>query len=126
MAPAAVTPTLNSQALPDTKQDGYKEEIFLKGSVRRMASGALVRDLVSTSVKLRFTLEWVGLTVGQRNNVETALGYVKDGTSRTFLSPRNQTYTVVLAEGGEPTWEVRTANNGTAFRYSGTMILEEV
>lgn len=127
MPPAATQPTLNAQALPYPKMDdGYTETIFLKGSVRRMASGALVRDLVTTSAKLRFTLTWTALTITERNNVETALGYVKDGTSRTFLSPRNQSYTVVLAEGGEPEWAVRPVAGGTAFRYSGTLILEEV
>lgn len=125
--PAATQPTLNSANIPYPKsEDGYVEESFLKGSVRRMANGALVRDLVTTSVKLRFTLNYVHLTITERGQVDTALGYLKDGTSRTYLSPRNVSYTVVLAEGGEPKWEVRTVQGGAAFRYSGTLIMEEV
>ena len=125
--PAATQPTLNSASIPYPKaEDGYVEESFLKGSVRRMANGALVRDLVTTDVKLRFTFNYSHITVTERGQVETALGYLKDGTSRAFLSPRNVSYTVVLAEGGEPEWEVRPVQGGAAFRYSGTLKLEEV
>lgn len=124
--PAATQPTLNGANIPYPKNDGYTEKSFLKGSSRRMANGSIVRDLVTTSVKLRFTLRYEYLTVTERGQVETALGYLKDGTSRTFLSPRNISYTVVLAEDGEPEWEVRPVQGGSAFRYSGTLIMEEV
>lgn len=125
--PAATQPTLNGANIPYPKAEGgYIEETFLKGGVRRMADGSLVRDLVTTSVKLRFTFNYSFLTVTERGQVETALGYLKDGTSRTFVSPRNISYTVVLAEDGEPEWEVRPVQGGSAFRYSGTLIMEEV
>lgn len=120
----ATQPTLNSQAMPYVNE--YEEQIFYKGSVRRMANGNLVRDLVTSSAKLRFTMTWRYLTITERGNVETALGYVADGTSRTFVSPRNQSYTAVLAEGGEPTWTVHRVTNGSGTRYSGTLVLEEV
>lgn len=125
----ATQPTLNSGNLPyPDNKGGYEEEVFYKGSVRRMASGALVRDIVTSSnhQKLRFTLTWTNRTISERSLVDTALGYLYDGTARTFLSPRNQSYTVVLAEGGEPAWQMTgVANNGTAL-YTGTLVLEEV
>lgn len=122
---AAIAPVLNGTTLPHPRRSGYKEEVFYKGTVRRMASGALVRELMTSSRKVRFTLEWSGLTVTQRNNVETALVDLQDGTSRSFTSPRNISYTVVLAEDGEPKWDVFLDGAGT-FYFSGSMTLEEV
>lgn len=122
----ATAPVVNGQTLPYAQQDRYTEEVFYKGTVKRMASGALVRELMTASRKLRFKLEWVALSATQKGYIDTALGYLEDGTSRSFTSPRNQNYTVVLAEGGEPEWKIRANLATGAFLYSGTLILEEV
>lgn len=121
----ATQPVINGQTLQYVSD--YDEEIFYKASVRRMASGALVRDVVTSAnhLKLRFTLTWQNITITERNNVQTALGYLYDGTARAYTSPRNQSYTVVLAENGEPKWEVTRAA-GDVLRYSGALVLEEV
>jgi hypothetical protein len=118
--------TLGGTTLPDIQQEGYTEEVFFKESVRRMASGALVRDQVSASAKRRFTLTWAHITSTQLNTVMTALGHVDDGASATYVSPQGTSYTVVLAEDGVPTWNVRTIKAGSEYRYTGTMKLEEV
>ena len=110
MAPAANAPTLNSVTMPYPAE--YTEEQFYKGAVRRMANGSLVRDLVTNTRKLRFTLTWNMLTATDRNTVTTALSNVETGSSQTYLSPRNLSYTVVLAEDGEPEWTVTPVKNG--------------
>lgn len=126
MAPIAIAPVLHTTTLPMPFREGQEERVFYKGSVQRMASGALVRDNVSSTPKLRFVLEWRGLTTAERTTVMTALATVADGTSRSFTSARNLTYTVVLAEDGAPEWTVYPARGGSEFRFDGALTLEEV
>lgn len=126
MAPVAVAPVLHTTTLPMPSSEGQTEEVFYKGRVERMANGNLVRDNVSNSPKLRFTLDWVALTAAERNTVMTALATVADGSSRSYTSIRNLTYTVVLAEDGEPEWEIVPVRANSEFRYSGRLVLEEV
>lgn len=126
MAPIAVNPVLHTTTLPMPASEGQVEKTFYKGRVERMANGNLVRDNVSNSPKLRFTIAWEMLTATERNTVMTALATVADGTSRSYTSIRNLTYTVVLAEDGEPEWEIVPVKANSEFRYSGALVLEEV
>lgn len=126
MAIIAVAPVLHTTTLPMPSTEGQTEEVYYKGSVERMANGALVRDLVTSTAKRRFTLEWSALTTAEHNTVMTALATVADGTSRSFTSIRNVSYTVVLAEDGEPEWEIIGAKGNSEFRYAGRLVLEEV
>ena len=124
MAPVATAPVLSTQTLAHPIE--YNEETFYKGSVHRMANGALVRENITNSVKLRFTLTWVALTATERTTLATALATMADGTSVSYISPRNVTYTVVIAEDGEPDFKVLAVKAGAEFRYGGTVVLEEV
>jgi len=122
----ATQPSISTQSLPHPGVGGYEEEVFVKGATRRMASGALVRDLVTDATKLRFTLRWPALTAAQRGDVLAAYALLRDGTSRTFTAPSGSTYTVVLAENGFPQFAIVATKGGSALMYSGSLSLEEV
>jgi hypothetical protein len=91
-----------------------------------MASGALVRDLVVNATKRRFTLRWPALTAAERTNVLAAYALLRDGTSRTYIAPDGASYSVVLAEGGEPRFAVVATKGGSTLLWSGSLVLEEV
>lgn len=120
---AISTPTLGGVTLPVPSK--YDEENFTKGTVKRMANGALVRDLVQSGAKNRFMLDFDMLTDAQRTSVRSGVATVRDGSSVTFLAPTGTSYTVVLAEGGEPEWEA-VPLRGTELRWRGAIKLEEV
>ena len=122
----ATQPSLGAQSLPHPGLGGYEEEVFVKGATRRMASGALVRDLVSNTTKRRFTLHWPALTTAQRADVLAAYALVRNGSSATFTAPDAATYTVVLAENGFPRFAVSATKGGTALVWDGSLSLEEV
>jgi hypothetical protein len=122
----ATQPSVGGQALPHPSVGGYDEEVFAKGATRRMASGALVRDLTVNATKLRFTLRWPALTATERGHVLAAYALLRDGTSRTFVAPSGTSYTVVLAENGDPRFGVVATKGGSALLYSGSLSLEEV
>jgi hypothetical protein len=114
-----------TRSLPQPKKpDGYTEELFQRGTVRRMASGVLVREATSTTVFRRFTIEWVYLNPTQLGIVNNAVADMDDGSTASFTNPQGTTYTVVLAEDSFPTWKITTDGAGT-FRYSGRLILEQ-
>lgn len=113
-----------TRALPQPKKDGYIEELWQRGTTRRMASGVLVREVTNSTLFRRFEIEWVALNPTQWGVVNSAVADMDDGSSATFTSPQGTSYTVVLAEGGMPQWRVNTAANGT-FIYSGTLKLEQ-
>lgn len=120
---AVSTPTLGGNSLP--VPNAYSEQTYTKGATSRMASGALVRDLVQSGRKVRITLGWEMLTDAQRAAVHTGLGSVLDGSSATLLSPTGTSYTVVLADNGMPDWQAVTLR-GTEWRWNGQIVLEEV
>lgn len=114
-----------TRSLPQPKKpDGYSEELFQRGTVRRMASGVLVREATSTTVFRRFTLQWVYLTASQVGIVNNAIADMDDGSTATFTNPQGSNYTVVLAEDSFPQWAITTDGAG-AFRYSGSIVLEQ-
>lgn len=121
---AVTTPTLGGVTLP-VPSAPMTVRTFVRGGVQRMASGALVRDVISSTRKHEFTLHWNNITDAQLTMVHNALATVIDGTSRTFLAPTGTSYTVVLSDGGEPEWEAITVR-GSDFRWSGSLRLEEV
>ena len=120
---AITTPTLGGVTLPVPSE--YGESNFTKGTVQRMANGALVRDLVQSGAKNRFALTFDMLTDVQKSAVRSGVATVRDGSSVTFLAPTGTSYTVVLADGGEPEWEA-VSLRGTELRWRGTIELEEV
>lgn len=113
-----------TRSLPQPAQEEYTEELFQRGSARRMASGVLVREVTSSTLFRRFSLSWKYLTATQVGVVNSAVADIDDGSTATFTNPQGTSYTVVLAENGFPTWTVRTVAGG-AFRYSGTLVLEQ-
>jgi hypothetical protein len=112
-----------TRALPQPIQDDYTEELFQRGSTRRMASGILVREITSSTVFRRFKITWKLLTSSQWGVVNNVCTDMDDGSTATFTNPQGTNYTVVLAENGFPEWKVRTV--ASEFRYSGTLILEQ-
>lgn len=118
--------TLNGTSLPEPMQNGYTIEIWQRGKAHRMASGALVRERTSTAFLRRFTIEWTHLTPAEVSTIHTVLGAMLDGTAVTLVDPPGGTYTVVLADKELPQWKVRKVHGNTQFRYSGTLVLEQV
>ena len=91
---AISTPSLGAVTLPQIgARDSYNEYAGYRGSDVEMASGALATDLVSTSVKRRFELAWLGMTEAQVNTILSAFATVRDG-SAAFTSPLGGSYTV--------------------------------
>ena len=91
---AITTPALGGTTLPQVgARDSYMEFPGYRGADLEMASGALATDLVSTGVKRRFELAWLGLTETQVNTVLTAFATVRD-SSASFTSPLGGSYTV--------------------------------
>jgi len=115
---------VTTRALPQPKKNGYHEEQFQRGTVRRMASGVLVREATSTTVFRRITIEWVYLTAAQVGVVNNAIADIEDGSTATFTNPSGTNYTVVLGENGFPNWQITTVPGG-AFRYTGKIVLEQ-
>jgi hypothetical protein len=116
---------VTTRALPAAKQpDGYREELFQRGTAHRMASGALVREATSTTTFRRIEIEWQNISPTQALVVLNALADMDDGSTALFSAPSGADYTVVLAEDGYPTWTVTAAAGGT-IRYSGVLKLEQ-
>ena len=125
MAPIAGAPVINSTTLAHVSE--YEEVQFLRGSAHRMANGQIVRENISATVKLRFTLTWAYIDVTARNLIAaTALNAITGGASVSYTSPRNLSYTVVLADEELPTWTTHRVANGAGLAYSGSLTLEEV
>jgi hypothetical protein len=114
-----------TRALPAPMQNGYSVEIWSRGTAHRMASGALVREVTSSGVWRRFTIEWLNLTETQRGYVDTAVNDMLDGSTATFTDPAGTSYTVTLGESGLPDWQVLKAKKNTELRYSGRLTLEQ-
>jgi hypothetical protein len=113
-----------TRALPVPLQDGYTVEDYQKGTTRRMAGGLLVREVVATGLKRRFTFKWKLLTSTQRGVVDNAVTDMLDGSTAAFTDPQSTSFTVVLAEEDLPKWEVRTV--ASTYYYSGSLKLEQV
>lgn len=123
---AITTPALGGTTLPQVYvKGGFMEYPGYRGADLEMASGALATDLISTSVKRRFELYWVGLTEAQVSTVLTAFATVDD-SSASFTSPLGGSYTVTRDYGAlelEITWYM--VGGGTA-RADVRMRLREV
>ena len=119
------TPSLGGTSLPQVgAHDSYMEFAGYRGADLEMASGALATDLVSTSVKRRFELAWLGLTETQVNTVLTAFATVRD-SSASFTSPLGGSYTVTRDYGAMEV-ELSWYRGGGVARADCRMRLREV
>ena len=122
---AITTPVLGGTTLPQVgARDSYMEFAGYRGSDLEMASGALATDLVSTSVKRRFELAWLGLTEAQVTTVLTAFATVRD-SSASFTSPLGGSYTVTRDYGAMEV-ELSWYRGGGVARADCRMRLREV
>lgn len=126
---AITTPVLNSINLPQVgSKDSFLEFAQYRGADMEMASGAIATDLVSTSLKRRFELAWVGLTEDQVTNASTGLlkawEAVRSG-SASFTSPRGGSYTVTR-DIGELELQITWYKGGGGLRADVRMKLREV
>lgn len=122
---AITTPVLGAVTLPQVgAQDSYQEFAGYRGADLEMASGALATDLVSTSVKQRFELAWLGLTEAQVGTVLTAFATVRD-SSASFTSPLGGSYTVTRDFGAMEV-ELSWYRGGGVARADVRMRLREV
>lgn len=119
------TPSLGGTSLPQVgAHDSYMEFAGYRGADLEMASGALGTDLVSTSVKRRFELAWLGLTEAQVSTVLTAFATVRD-SSASFTSPLGGSYTVTRDYGAMEV-ELSWYRGGNVARADCRMRLREV
>ena len=122
---AITTPALGGTTLPQVYvKGGFMEYPGYRGADLEMASGALATDLISTSVKRRFELYWVGLTEAQVSTVLTAFATVDD-SSASFTSPTGGSYTVTR-DYGALELEVQWYRGGGVARADVRMRLREV
>lgn len=91
---AITTPVLGAVTLPQVEADGYEETPELRGATTEMLSGALATDLVSASVKRRFSLSWRLLSEAQITNIVSAWSTMITTGSASFTSPNGGSYTV--------------------------------
>src|SRR5690606_22736685 len=93
---AITTPALGGTTLPQVgARDSYMEFPVYRGADLEMASGALATDLVSTSVKRRFSFAWLGMTEAQVTTVLTAFSTVRD-SRESFTSRLVGSYSVTM------------------------------
>ena len=122
---AITTPVLGGTSLPQVgAHDSYNEYPGYRGADLEMASGALATDLISTSVKRRFELAWLGLTEAQVSTVLTAFATVRD-SSASFTSPLGGSYTVTRDFGAMEV-ELSWYRGGGVARADCRMRLREV
>ena len=122
---ASTTPALGGTTLPQVgAHDSYMEFPGYRGADLEMASGALATDLISTSVKRRFELAWLGLTEAQVSTVLTAFATVRD-SSASFTSPLGGSYTVTRDYGAMEV-ELSWYRGGGVARADARMRLREV
>lgn len=87
-------PVLGGTTLPAiAAADGYTETLDYRGSMRRMADGSVVTQLVASAVKRKFRLSWPALTDAQKATLITAYATVDD-SSASFTAPTGASYTV--------------------------------
>lgn len=126
---AITTPVLNGVTLPQVSvRDGYMEYPGYRGVDTEMVSGALATDLVSTAVKRRFELSWVGLTETQVTHSTTGLLKAWEGVrggSASFTAPTGGSYTVTR-DIGEMELQVTWYRAAGGLRADVRMKLREV
>lgn len=121
---AVTTPALGGTTLPQVAWNGYDETPGYRGADTIMASGAMVTDLISTSLKRSFELRWVGLSEAQVTTVLTAFATVDSG-SASFTSPVGGSHTVTR-EVGQLAINVNWYTAAGTLRADVTMRLREV
>ena len=79
-------------AQPAYEQDGYRRVAVDVGAMHEMADGSIVYDSITT--RLRFPLNWNGITEAERDTIFTQY-QIK--TAQTFSPPDTTgTYTVIV------------------------------
>lgn len=95
---AVTAPVLDGVTLAHPNK--YSCPLEFRGGASEKADGSLQFDLVQSSAKRKFTMEWPALTSTQAGSVETAWGGLDSGTA-SFTAPDGSTYTVTRdASGG--------------------------
>lgn len=94
-----------------------------RGGTLVMADASIVHDLVDTTRRHTFELEWHLITATQLNAIRTAFGAVKDTTGAlTWIDGAN--YTVTRPEGGELEDEAVVTAGGD-IKYNASLSLIE-
>lgn len=117
----ATQPVLGGTTLPHPSQ--FRRRRTYRGGRREMADGSLAVDLVSTTAKHTFDLEWPGLTSAELSTVQTAVAAIKD-TAGAFLSPENVSYTVHLDDAA-PELDIEMFRAGSSDRFRVSLRLRE-
>ncbi|MGB5050738.1 MAG: hypothetical protein WBO46_17475 [Caldilineaceae bacterium] len=117
----ATQPTLGGQTLAHPSD--YRESVEYRGGRRVMADGTQVTDLVNSSAKRLFHVEWNALTAAERTTLETAYAAVKD-TTGSFKTPDNNTYTVTIDGDAALEFNYILLPSGS-FRYATALKLRE-
>lgn len=86
-------PILAGYTLPHVDADGYHELTDFRGGFTEMASGAIVRDLLSTLPKLTFALDWTTITIAEKDTILAAYAAMVLADS-AYTSPFGIEYTV--------------------------------
>jgi hypothetical protein len=116
------TLTLNSNNLPDPQV--YKTSTFYRGAATVMADGTIRRDLVDSSAKRRFTLQWVAVTDANKTTLETAFADLDNG-SQTFTDHGSTSYTVTRADDqDELEFEHVPTANGNRWNTNTLVLIE--
>lgn len=85
------------------------------GQGRKMASGAVVWDLVSASQKAKFSLKWVLMTSTQLTTIKTAYAAIDD-SSGSYYDHSGQSWTV-QRDPDTPWLKVTPRNAAGTLRY---------
>lgn len=90
-------PVLAGETLPQVTKDGYRETIEWRGGYTEMASGTIVRDLLSTTPKRLLELTWIGLDPNDADTIVDAYGDTVAADAE-FTSPYGVVMTVQPAD----------------------------
>lgn len=116
-------PVLAGYTLPHVAADGYHELTAFRGGFTEMASGAIVRDLLSTLPKLMFDLDWTAITIAERDTILAAYAALVLADS-AFTSPLGTAYTVQPVD--QQAIDVRHFNTTMGMRCDVSLRLRQV
>ena len=117
----ATTPTLGGVSLPMPAEQPYVR--LFRGGTLEMADGSIVKDLVDTTVRYRFTLKWKLITATQKGTIQTQWDAIKNATA-TYVSIENSSHTVTQPDGAELEVTPRVTAGGD-IKFDVTMELIE-
>lgn len=94
----ATTPVLGGTTLPMPTDQDYTR--LYRGGTQQMADGSIVKDLVDTTARHKFSLKWKLKTNTELGTIQTAWDGIKN-TTATYTSIRNTNHTVTQPDGAE-------------------------